>query len=193
MSDLWRALAASHDLDDRRDRTSGRVPRGHARVDEALSDADALPWREAPAGVRTNVLRAIEASSMARHGAGTPADVWTPVARRVAWSIGGLSMAALVALGVFLVVRPAGTTPREPGPIARTDAPTAPVPTTREAPGAMGPAAMGPVALVRLPERVAPLGEALPAPLLDEAKHLRDDTRRAMDAMFASLPGGWTR
>lgn len=193
MSDLWRALAASHDLDDRRDRTSARVPRGHARVDEALSDADALPWRAAPAGVRTNVLRAIEGSSRARHGAG--ADPWAPVARLVAWSVGGLSAAALVALGVFLLVRPAGTTPREPGPIARTDSPTAPVPvpTTREAPGAMGPAAMGPVALVRLPERVAPLGEALPAPLLDEAKHLREDTRRAMDAMFASLPGGWTR
>lgn len=195
MSDLWRALAASHDLDDRRDRSSGRVPRGHARVDEALSDADALPWRQAPARVRESILGGLDAT--APGGAGVETD-WSLAGRRAAaWSLGGLGVAALVALGVFVLVRPGAQAPMDQSPIARTDSPT-PSPTTPtrgDAPGALaiGPAAMGPVALVRLPERVAPLGEALPAPLLDEANHLREDTRRAMDAMFASLPGGWTR
>jgi hypothetical protein len=165
MRDWIQAIATSKALDDRRERSG--VSAGLARVDEALSDRSAQGWERAPAGLGARVRGAIEEHDGARFVRGV-AEPWRP-----AWPAlvlaGGLALAAGVAL-VMLAPKPA------------------------QAPGTEGrglPFDAG--SLTSLSVQAEPLALAADRALLEEARLIGDDTRRAVEAVMARLPTRWGR
>lgn len=163
MKDWAEALRTSSALDDQRARE--RAPEGQARVDEALSNPFAAKWEAAPAGLRARVMEHVRSTR--------PRE--TPVLH------GPVRYAALAAAATVLLTLSAGIyLAWPPAPVTPTD----PIASTRS---------FDPGALVELPAQTEQLAIAMESPLVEEARLIREDTRRAFAGAFAQLPTRITR
>ncbi|CAG0976379.1 hypothetical protein PHYC_01525 [Phycisphaerales bacterium] len=163
MKDWLEALKASAALDDRRDR--GPAPRGQARVDEALSHPGAASWTPAPTHLRSRIMDRVGRAEPER----------AALRRTGPMRSAALAFAAMVVMGLGVGVYLAW--PRTPAatPDSRGSAAKAPELSTG--------------ALVQMPAEAGPIAmAAMENPLVEEARLIREDTRRAVERVFARLP-----
>lgn len=160
MNDWAQAIRISGSLDDRRDRT--HVPAPLARVDEALSRPGSVPNVATPTDLRERILRRI-ADEPPQPLAGPWA--WKPLALAAA-------LVAIASVTAYTLI-PSPPSIATPGPIA-IDTPA--------------PLDLDASYLTQLPSKAEPLALGMGDPLLDEARFMGEDTKRAAQVLLARLP-----
>ncbi|GJQ28267.1 MAG: hypothetical protein HBSAPP03_01510 [Phycisphaerae bacterium] len=166
MNDWLSALSTSNSLDDRRDRRD--VTPSLARVDEALSRPGSIPWVAPSSNLSTRIVQHL----------GTPQAETIPgpwVRLRPV-----LALAAAVALGVSVYLVLPGTPTNRPR--------VGPTPTATSKPFDLDA-----TYFTNLPAKAEPLALAVGDPLVDEARNMGEDTRRAAQTLLARLPSRLSR
>lgn len=140
------------------------VPAPQARVDEALSRPGSVPNVAVPNDLRERILRRI---------ADEPPQ---PLAAPWAWRPLALAAAlvAIASITAYMLI-PAPPTTITPGPVA------------------IAPLDLDASYLTQLPAKAEPIALGMGDPLLDEARLMGEDTKRAAQVLLARLPSRLSR
>lgn len=184
MKDVFKAVSTSRALDDCRGRARWQAPAPQARVDEALSESSEVPWATPPRELRDRIFAVVDSTEAG--------PVVAPARRTLTWR--PLALAAGLALVggvcVHLAMRSNAPTPA-PTPVAVV-APDRSVEETRvntpAAASAPRAGALSPATFVAMARETEPAVRSASRPLMDEARLIGQDTKRAVEGVFSVLP-----
>jgi len=184
MKDIFKAVSTSRALDDCRGRARWQAPAPQARVDEALSEGSQVPWATPPRELRDRILAVVDSTEAG--------PIVTPPRRSLTWRPLALAAGLALAGGVCVHLAMRTNTP------APSPTPIAVVPPDRSveesrmstpiSPPAARAGALSPATFVAMARETEPAVRSASRPLMDEARLIGQDTKRAVEGVFSALP-----